>query len=229
MTERSLHAWQVAAAALVVGSVVGAAGPALRHTLQPWRVGEFRVVDTADAGPLPRAEAVETRHAFGTVGVGSTGSHEFTVRNTGTAPLTLSRGATSCSCTVSDFETSEGGSPEARKVVAPGESTRIRVQWRGKGAGGPFRQQVTILTDDPRLPEIVFVVEGTVVPTWKAVPDAIVLSRVSASTGGRATADVFTFGREPPRVSTAAVENRCPKACSRASRGPPVGSGSSWT
>jgi hypothetical protein len=207
MTERSLHAWQVAAAALVVGSVVGAAGPALRHTLQPWRVGEFRVVDTADAGPLPRAEAVETRHAFGTVGVGSTGSHEFTVRNTGTAPLTLSRGATSCSCTVSDFETSEGGSPEARKVVAPGESTRIRVQWRGKGAGGPFRQQVTILTDDPRLPEIVFVVEGTVVPTWKAVPDAIVLSRVSASTGGRATADVFTFGREPPRVSTAAVED----------------------
>jgi len=202
-----LDARRVAAVAIVVGAAVGAAGPALEHTLVPWRVGGFRVVDTSRAGPQPRAEAAETRHEFGTVGVGATGSHEFTVRNTGAAPLTLSRGATSCSCTVSDFEASEGGSPEAKKLVPPGESTRVRVQWRGKGTGGPFRQQATILTDDPRLPEIVFVVEGTVVPTWKALPDVVVMPRVSASTGGRATVDVLTFGQEPPTVGTMTIED----------------------
>jgi hypothetical protein len=207
MTERSLQAWPVAAVALVVGAAVGAAGPTLRHSLQPWRVGDFRVIDDATAGSGPRAEVPETRFEFGTVGVGSSGSHEFTVRNTGAGPLALSRGATSCSCTVSDFEASEGGEPEARKVVAPGGATRIRVQWRGKGAGGPFHQQATILTDDPRLPEIVFVVEGTVVPTWKAVPDTVVFSRISASAGSQATVDVFTFGKQPPQITTTAIED----------------------
>jgi hypothetical protein len=205
MAMNGLGAWRVAAAALVAGTAVGGAGAMLKHAT-PWRVGDVRVVDGDATGPAPRAETLETRHEFGTVGVGATGSHEFTVRNIGAAPLTLSRGATSCTCTVSDFETAEGGSPDARKVVPPGASTRIKVQWRGKGDGGPFRQQATILTDDPRRPELVFVVDGMVVPTWKALPDAVFLPRVSASTGDRGTADIFTYGTSAPSVTEVVLD-----------------------
>jgi hypothetical protein len=208
MSLERLSAWRVAAVAVAAGIAVGAAGAALRHAT-PWSVGDL-VVGADTAGPKPRAEVPETRHAFGTVGTGGTGSHEFVVRNTGDAPLTLRRGATSCTCTVSDFEATEGGSPDGKKVVSSGGETKIRVQWKGKPPGGPFRQQATILTDDPRRPELVFVVEGTVVPTWKAVPDLIALPRLTTSSGERATADVFTYGPQPPTVTEVALDE--PKA-----------------
>ncbi len=205
MTERSPQAWKVAAVAAAAGIAVGAAGAGLRHS-SPWSVGDLMVgADTA--GPKPRAEVPETRHAFGTVGTGGTGSHEFVVRNTGAAPLTLRRGETSCTCTVSDFDASEGGTPDGTKLVEPGGETKIRVQWKGKPPGGPFRQQATILTDDPRRQELVFVVEGTVVPTWRAVPDLIALPRLSASSGEQATAEVFTYGPESPSVTEAVLDD----------------------
>ena len=195
----------MAVVAGVAGMLLGAGSAALQHGMRTWRVGDFRVVD-ADV-PVPRAEAPETRHAFGTVDTGGTGAHEFVVRNSGDAPLTLRRGATSCSCTVSDFDVADGGAPDAQKIVPPGGTTNIRVQWKGKGAGGPFRQQATILTDDPRRPELVFVIEGTVIPLWKSIPESISLSRVSASIGERATADVFTFGSQPPEVASLAIDD----------------------
>jgi len=198
---RGLNAWVVAAFAVVAGAAIGGGTAALEASLRPWRIGDFGPgLLQAQAGPAPQADVPETRHEFGTVGSGAEGTHEFVINNTGSAPLVLTRGATSCSCTVSDFETSEGGNEQARKELAPGGSTRVRLKWRGKGSGGPFRQQATIFTNDPRRPEIAFVIEGTVVPTWKAVPDSLVLSQVSTGAGERATARVFTYGAEPPRV-----------------------------
>jgi len=206
MALERLSAWKVAAVAAAAGIAVGAAGAVLRHS-SPWSVGDLMLSGIDAAGPKPRAEVPETRHAFGTVGTGGTGSHEFLVRNTGDAPLTLRRGETSCTCTVSDFDASEGGTPDGTKVVEPGAETKIRVQWKGKPPGGPFRQQATILTDDPRRQELVFVVEGTVVPTWRAVPDLIALPRLSASSGEQATADVFTYGPQPPTVTEIVLDD----------------------
>lgn len=205
MVADRLNAWAVGVVALVAGGLVGAAGAALRNAI-PWRVGDLRVVEGV-TGPAPMAETPETRHAFGTLGTGGTGSHGFLVRNAGDAPLTLRRGATSCTCTVSDFDEAEGGSPDGAKVVPPGGSTRINVQWKGKGPGGPFRQQATIVTDDPRRPELVFVVEGVVVPTWKAAPEMIALPNVSSSVGAKAVVDVFSYGVEPPRAGEPVVDD----------------------
>lgn len=205
MTERSPQAWQVAAVATAAGIAVGAAGALLQRS-GPWRVGDLDVV-AAPAGPAPRVETGETHHAFGTLGTGGTGSHEFVVRNAGDGPLTLRKGATSCTCTVSDFDAAEGGTPDGSKTVPPGEETKIRVQWKGKPPGGPFRQQATILSDDPRRPEIVFTVEGTVVPAWKAAPDMVAVPRVSASAGEQATVDVFTYGSQPPTVTEVGLDD----------------------
>ncbi|MFM9009353.1 MAG: DUF1573 domain-containing protein [Planctomycetota bacterium] len=206
MTLERLSAWRVAAVAVAAGMLVGAAGAALRRTT-PWSIGELGIPGADVSGPAPRVAAPETRHTFGTIGTGATGSHEFVVENSGNAPLTLRKGTTSCTCTVAASKSATGGAPDGTKEVAPGETARIRVQWKGKPPGGPFRQQATVLTDDPRRPEIVFTVEGTVVPTWRAEPDLIALPRLSASSGERATADVFTYGTEPPSVQEAVVDD----------------------
>jgi len=205
MTVEKLNAWQVAAVAAVAGVAIGASGAFLQRST-PWTVGDLRVT-SAPSGPAPHAETAETRHAFGTLGTGGSGSHEFVVRNAGDGPLTLRKGTTSCTCTVSDFEAIEGGSADGTRVVPPGGETKIRVQWKGKPPGGPFRQQATILTDDPRRPEVVFTVEGTVVPTWKAIPDLLAVPRLSASSGERLTTDVFTYGTESPVVTEVALDD----------------------
>lgn len=197
----------MAAAATVIGAAVGAGNAAIRSTLTPWQIGDLAPLTGEIPPDAPRAEVPETSHAFGTVGTGASGSHRFVIRNAGVRPLTLTRGASSCSCTVSDFESADGGSPEAQKVVAAGEETFVTVKWKGKPPGGPFRQQVTILSDDPRRPEIVLAVEGTVVPTWRAVPESITLPRLTASAGQRASATIFTYGAEPPAVTGVAIDH----------------------
>jgi hypothetical protein len=203
MQVRGPNAWVVAAFAAALGASIGGGTAALDATMRPWRVGDFGPsMLQPPSAEAPQADAPETTHAFGTIGAGQEGSHEFVIRNAGKAPLAITKGATSCSCTVSDFEASEGAADGARKVVEPGGETKVRLKWRGKGSGGPFRQQATVFTNDPRRPEIAFVIEGTVVPTWKAVPESIVLSQLSAGAASRATARIFTFGTEPPEIGS---------------------------
>jgi hypothetical protein len=206
MAVRLPGAWTVAAVAALAGAAVGAAGAVLRSGLTPWQVGELAVVSGPISADAPQAEPVETKHTFGTIGTGMSGSHRFEIQNVGGGPLTLSRGSSSCSCTVSDFEAEAGGSPDSRKVVPPGESTFVTVTWQGKPPGGPFRQRVTILSDDPRRPEIVFAVEGTVVPTWRAVPESITLPQLATSAGGQSTAVIYTYGDEPPSVRELTID-----------------------
>ncbi|MFM8634154.1 MAG: DUF1573 domain-containing protein [Planctomycetia bacterium] len=192
---QSISARFVAGAALMAGLSVGLGSAALDAAMRPWRVGEFLPALT-DTSSSPRVDVPETRHEFGTVGSGEKGQHAFTIGNTGSVPLTLSRGATSCSCTVSDL------GQDAPRTVLPGDTTTVSVQWTGKGQGGPFRQQVTVLTNDPRRPEIVFAIEGTVVPKWRAMPDMLTLPKLSPQSTASITARVFTYGDEPPRVES---------------------------
>lgn len=206
MTVRGPQAWQVAAFALVVGGTVGVGTAVLDAALRPWQIGGFRPGAARSLAPRPRAEADTTLHAFGSVGTGAKGSHVFTIRNVGDGPLTLTPGASSCSCTIGEIGGATGSGPEARAVVPPGGSAPVTVQWTGKGPGGPFRQQVTILTDDPRRPEIPLVVEGTVMPTWKAVPEALVLPGITVGGGARGGVTVFTFGTTSPTVTSATID-----------------------
>jgi len=204
-TMRLPNAWIVAGVAACMGAVVGGGIAIMEAASLPWRAGDFSPSGVRPSGPSPTVDVPETQFAFGSVGVGATGSHEFGIRNTGKASLELTRGATSCTCTLSDFEEAEGGSSNA-KVVPPGGSTKLKVEWRGKGDGGPFRQQASVLTNDPRRPRIAFVVEGTVIPTYHTVPNAITLPRLSAGTSQQATVRVFTFGKKPPTVDSLTLD-----------------------
>lgn len=209
-----VRGWTVAGVAAVAGVAIGAGSAALEATLRPWRVGDFLAADTPSDASVPQAEVPETTHDFGSVGSGEKGQHAFVIRNRGIGPLVLTRGVTSCTCTVSDLgsstDTSDDTSEAAtEKTIPPGGETTVSIQWTGKGTGGPFRQQATVLTNDPRRPEIAFVIEGSVVPTWKAVPDVITLPKLSTKSDALVTATIFTFGDQPPQVeSIAAIDDR---------------------
>lgn len=103
--------------------------------------------------------------------------------------MTLSRGPTSCTCTISGLD---------RTSIGVGESATISIQWEARGTGGPFRQQATILTSDPRRPDVIFVIEGMVVADVKADPTTIVMPTLSSSTEVTAESTVFTFSPAPP-------------------------------
>jgi len=198
--------WLVAGLSVAVGAVAGAGLAGLSAVLIPVRIGDVLPAQTPPSfdADAPVAEVTETTFAFGQIAVGASGEHEFTIRNNGPVPLELTKGSTSCTCTVSDFEESEGGSAD-KKIVLPGTSTKLKVKWRGKGDGGPYRQSASIITNDPHRPQIAFVVEGTVVPSHKSVPATIALPRLTPSASHKATAKVFTFGKEPPTVTSLAL------------------------
>lgn len=208
MAPRNPSALAVAALALVAGAGFGTGTAALLAVSRPWRVGEFdpqgEAVRVTDASPKVEVDA--TTHQFGTLALGNEGRHTFVIRNAGTQPLTLTKGATSCSCTVADFDSRHGGDDTAEKAIPPGGQAEVRLMWKGK-ADGPFRQQATVLTNDPGRPEIVFIIEGLVVPAWRALPPTIVVTRVTAGSAQQATADLYTFGDTPPTVTSTSLLN----------------------
>lgn len=108
--------------------------------------------ETIPSAALPTLEVTETDFDFGTMNPHSTARHDFSIRNTGTAPLKLRVGTTTCKCTISDV---------ADKDLAPGESTFVAVQWTTSDLS-PFGQTATIFTNDPQRKSVDFVVKGKV-------------------------------------------------------------------
>ena len=195
--------WFVAIIAAILGSLTGSGTALLRATTTPLRTGAFATRSANSSGPRPVAQISETTYNFGRVSLGGTGSHAFVVRNVGTAPLLITKGTTSCTCTVSDFE-GEGEGKKSRTVSA-GDEIIVRIEWTGKGEGGPFRQRATVLTNDPNQPEIAFSIEGTVIPTWKAEPNGVFVSGLSANAASQAEVKIYTFSDQLPHLNTCQV------------------------
>jgi len=198
MQFRLPNPWLVAGVAALAGGLTGMATAFVAAASTPLRTAA-PVPTAAIEGPQPQIETTETTHRFGRVAVGGSGSYAFAIRNSGAAPLVLTKGATSCTCTVSDFADADAGDGSSL-TVPPGQATSIRIEWKGKGGGGPFRQQATILTNDPRRPEIAFSIVGEVVPLWRAEPEAITLAGLSPASATDATATILTFGETVPEL-----------------------------
>jgi hypothetical protein len=99
----------------------------------------------------PKAEVVDgTTFDFGSGQRNGKGKHTFVIRNLGDEPLTLSRGATSCKCAVSELKNDK---------IGPGESTDVTLEWHLTTEGEQFRQTADIYTNDPRQPTITLVVQ----------------------------------------------------------------------
>lgn len=83
--------------------------------------------------------ATETEFDFGTIKeADGPVSHTFTIKNTGNAPLVLTRVAASCGCTKPEFDTAP---------VAPGKTTTIKVTYNPAGRPGQFVKTISVYSN----------------------------------------------------------------------------------
>ena len=124
--------------AIVLGLGIGASSATLRarHTTP---IGGAKVEAEADS------------FDFGEMDSSKDGSHDFKFTNKGESPLRLAKGASSCRCTVGEIADAE---------VAPGQSTTVTITWKSKHHVGPFKQSVTINTNDPNRREVILTISG---------------------------------------------------------------------
>lgn len=99
-------------------------------------------------GKFPQATASPTSFDFGEIGNVDPVSTDFTITNTGTAPLTIKGITTSCSCTSADI---------SAETIAPTESATLTVSFDPQvhnGATGHFLRFAYLQTNDPETPEL---------------------------------------------------------------------------
>ena len=127
--------------------------------------GRDQVVDLtppdAATGPLPSANFDSRSHDFGEMILGTSGSHVFTVTNTGEGPLELKVGGSTCSCTIGDLEDSS---------LPPGGSTQATLNWTIKNPNPIFEHSARINTTDPHNRTVNLVVHGRVIAGLFTMP-----------------------------------------------------------
>jgi len=189
-----MKTWLAIGLAVVLGSAAGL-GVALVEVklLWPWKPsasitgatarGPGRSTQATAQVPQPKVAVDSPKYDFGVMDVKAKGKHDFVLTNKGTAPLKVSEGESTCKCTVSKVEKTE---------IAPGESTKVTVEWKGKGFFGDFSEDAVIVTNDPEWPRVVLTIAGRITAAVRAVPAELVFSRLTA--GEPETAAVRVFG-----------------------------------
>lgn len=89
---------------------------------------------------LPKVKYDKLSHNFGQMKQQSSVSTDFTVRNTGQAPLIIRKTKASCGCTASRPE---------KTTLMPGESTQIKVTFSSGSRTGKQKKSLTVITNDP--------------------------------------------------------------------------------
>ncbi len=105
-------------------------------------------------GPWPKAVAAETQYRFGRMRLnGPDQKHDFTITNSGEAPLKLVAGRPTCQCTKFTLDQTE---------IDPGKFATLTIEWQGKRETASFSHGGDILTNDPENDTIHFFVTGII-------------------------------------------------------------------
>jgi hypothetical protein len=187
-----MKVWYGMGLAVALGILGGVGISLLRIHLVPWDPHEIQPMVAEPATKLsarPKVAVDQPDYDFKAMDVGVEGAHDFLLRNVGNALLELTKGGTSCSCTLSELN---------QRVVAPGKSAKVTVQWKSKGEWGPYRQSATILTNDPDNPRVELTITGRLTPGLQVSPPSFELGRVSS--GELATAEARVYCYLPDRL-----------------------------
>jgi hypothetical protein len=145
---------------------------------------------TGHLGPI--AEVVNgERHNFGTMDRNELGSHTFVIRNSGDEPLTLTKGKTTCKCTV--FELRDD-------VLEPGQQAEVLLEWDAKSSLQEFEQSATIMINEHARPSLQLSVHGRVVESVRADPYDVLFNDVSANESATATVMLYAHKHENLQV-----------------------------
>lgn len=99
-----------------------------------------------------KIEFTKEVHDYGTVKYGGNGTCTFEFKNTGNAPLIISRAQGSCGCTVPEWP---------KEPIAPGAKGTLTVKYDTKRPG-PINKSVTITSNAINEPTKIVRIKGTV-------------------------------------------------------------------
>ena len=202
-----MTAWRITLTALILGIGIGVGSALLKISRFQWdHTGDGPIVYTETAPPKPavpppssvgkieqpKVVVEKTSFDFGTMDPGAKGKHDYVFRNEGNAPLELAKGKTSCSCTMTNLE---------RVQIAPGQSTKVTLDWKVKGFEGTFNQWATVNTNDPQRPSVTLNIVGHIASVVRTVPETLILSSVVAGEKASGTIRVFSYEPLPLKVS----------------------------
>jgi hypothetical protein len=101
----------------------------------------------------PKVAVQQSNFDFGTISQGKSITHEFVITNNGGDLLRIDRVRATCGCTAAEPQ---------KKELAPGESTKIKVDFNSTGRLGKQNREVFVYTNDPEKPEIKLTLTGNV-------------------------------------------------------------------
>lgn len=102
----------------------------------------------------PKISVAKNHHDFGTIVEGEVVTHQFEVKNTGTAELVISQVRASCGCTAAKPE---------KMNLKPGEKTFVKVEFNSENRLGPQQKFVYVSSNDPNNPEYKLSFSGVIV------------------------------------------------------------------
>lgn len=197
-----MKVWLAVGLAILVGVGVGFGVAWVRLSSYPW-TGNYggenaplRISRPSQSGgELLAAKAVleSDTHDFGAMDANSTGHHDFVVLNKGNAPLKLTKGETTCKCTLAKVDEAE---------IPPGGKSKVTLDWTAKSLTGAFRQTATVLTNDPDHPRVTVTVTGRVTAIYRTSPSEVVFSRLAPGETGNASVRLFGYGSEKDLKAT---------------------------
>lgn len=142
----------------------------------------------AATGAVPKAVVVGgAYHDFGEMDRSAKGQHTFVVRNTGEAPLTLTKGTTTCKCTGFHFEDDQ---------LPPGKEAKITLEWEAKTSDQEFSQSAELLTNDPLQPVVRLQIHGHVIDAVRPERPSLSLGSISANEQTVGRMKVYAYKRD---------------------------------
>lgn len=147
------------------------------------------VAEKVEPAPqVARVKVDEPLYNFGSVSQGLKVVKDFEVKNVGTGDLAIERVVPTCGCTVSAV---------TDKVVPPGGSTLVRVEFDTKDFTGPKYKTVRVYTNDQESPSTILSLRGVIEPNVDVAPKRVFFGKVvRAATDGSTRKKVTVKVRE---------------------------------
>ncbi|MGB5157764.1 OS_HP2 family (seleno)protein [Desulfobacterium sp. N47] len=134
------------------------------------RAEELQAADTASFAPV--AVLKKAGFQFDPVIEGTVITHEFIIKNTGNAPLSIEKVKTGCGCTTADYT----------KQIPPGAKGKISIKGNTTGfAGRKFLKAIAVYTNDPKNRQLNLYFKGEVEAFALIEPKNIILKGNSGS------------------------------------------------
>jgi hypothetical protein len=159
-----------------------------------------------------RFQADQTTYNFGRMDQEQESEHTFKIKNVGQDQLVIQLAKASCGCSSVKLKNIvwSGGEqevPATLAYLAPGEEADMVIGWKTEHRSGPFSISVTLNTSDPTNHEVLFRIEGQIVPEVQLSEHRLVINDVSNDRETTAKFYVFSTVREDLTVKPVSTSN----------------------